>query len=395
MKIEKLYPICKDYVWGGNKLIAEYGKKSKSSICAESWELSLHKDGLTCISNGKTLLEVLTKKEIGENASEFEFFPLLIKLIDARQNLSVQVHPSDSYALKHENSFGKTETWYIVEAEEGAGIYLGFKQDVTKEEYENAIKENRLTDLLNFYEVKAGECYFIPSGTIHAIAKGCLICEIQQNSNLTYRVYDYGRGRELHLEKALAVTNLKKHENKTLSGDNLAISKYFTVKKLSSFTQPLKTDGKTFQCLTCVKGSGEIEGMKICKGNSFFVPANYGEYTLLGDMEIILSEVRKYYIGIDLGGTFIKGGIVDDGGRIVFETKVPTESEKGPLGVTQNIAKLCKILLENCNLTTDDIVGVGMGVPGMIDSQKGEVVYSNNLKWEHFFIAEELKKLII
>ena len=394
MKIEKLYPVCKDYVWGGNKLISEYGKKTNATICAESWELSLHKDGPTCISNGKPLLEVLTKEEIGTNASEFEFFPLLIKLIDARQNLSVQVHPSDSYALKHENSFGKTETWYIVEAEEGAGIYLGFKQDVTKEEYENAIKENRLTDLLNFYEVKAGECYFIPSGTIHAIAKGCLICEIQQNSNLTYRVYDYGRGRELHLEKALAVTNLKKHENKTLSGDNLAISKYFTVKKLSSFTQPLKTDGKTFQCLTCVKGSGEIEGMKICKGDSFFVPANYGEYTLLGDMEIILTEVRKYYIGIDLGGTFIKGGIVDDGGRIVFETKVPTESEKGPFGVTQNIAKLCKILVENCNLTTDDIVGVGMGVPGMIDSQKGEVVYSNNLKWEHFFIAEELKKLI-
>ena len=109
MKIEKLYPVCKDYVWGGNKLISEYGKKTNATICAESWELSLHKDGPTCISNGKSLLEVLTKEEIGTNASEFEFFPLLIKLIDARENLSVQVHPSDSYALKHENSFGKTE----------------------------------------------------------------------------------------------------------------------------------------------------------------------------------------------------------------------------------------------------------------------------------------------
>ena len=105
----------------------------------------------------------------------------------------MQVHPSDAYALKNENSFGKTEMWYIVEADEGAGIYLGFKQDVTQAEYERAIAEHTLTELLNFFEVKAGECYFIPSGTIHAIGKGCLICEIQQNSNLTYRVYDYGR----------------------------------------------------------------------------------------------------------------------------------------------------------------------------------------------------------
>ena len=138
---------------------------------------------------------------------------MLIKFIDAEQNLSVQVHPSDEYALQHENSFGKTEMWYIVEAEEGAGIYLGFNRTVTKEEYEAAIKENRLTELLNFYEVKAGDCYFIPSGTIHAIGKGCLICEIQQNSNLTYRVYDYGRKdkngkeRELHIDKAPRVTN--------------------------------------------------------------------------------------------------------------------------------------------------------------------------------------------
>ena len=394
MKIEKLYPVCKDYVWGGNKLINEYGKKTTAPVCAESWELSLHKDGPTCLASGKTLLEVLTKEELGENVNDFEFFPLLIKLIDAKQNLSIQVHPSDDYALKYENSFGKTETWYIVEADEGAGIYLGFNRDITAEDYEKAIKENKLTELLNFYEVKAGECYFIPSGTVHAIAKGCLICEIQQNSNLTYRVYDYGRGRELHLDKALAVSDLTKHENKTLSGETLAISKYFTVKKLSSFNQPLQTNGKTFQCLTCVKGAGEIEGLKIKKGDSFFVPANYGKYVLSGDMEIILTEVRKYYIGIDLGGTFIKGGIVDDAGSIIFQTKVPTESDKGAFGVTKNIAKLCQILLKNCNLTTNDIVGVGMGVPGMIDSQKGEVVYSNNLNWEHFSIAEELQKII-
>ena len=193
MEISKLYPEYKDYLWGGEKLKTKYGKQTDKTPCAESWELSFHKDGLTRLSNGKTLAETATETDLGTNCKKFPFFPVLIKFIDAKQDLSVQVHPSDEYALKHENSFGKTEMWYIVEAEKGAGIYLGFNRDVTQEEYETAIKENRLTELLNFYDVKAGECYFIPSGTIHAIGKGCLICEIQQNSNLTYRVYDYGR----------------------------------------------------------------------------------------------------------------------------------------------------------------------------------------------------------
>ena len=393
MTISKLYSECKDYVWGGNKLKTNYGKQTDKTPCAESWELSFHKDGLTRLSDGKTLAESATEKDLGENVQGFPFFPVLIKFIDAKENLSVQVHPSDEYALKNENSFGKTEMWYIVEAEEGAGIYLGFNRDVTKEEFERAIKENRLTELLNFYEVKAGECYFIPSGTIHAIGSGCLICEIQQNSNLTYRVYDYGRGRELHIEKALAVTSLKNHENKPVTGDTLGVSKYFHVRKLLIKGEQAQTPCKTFQCLTCVKGQGEIDGQSIQTGDSFFVPAGYGEYTLKGDMEIIMTEIRKYYIGIDLGGTFIKGGIVDDTGRILVKDKVPTESEKGAGRVALNIASLCEKLLESVNMTKNDIVGIGMGVPGMIDSEKGEVVYSNNLNWEHFLIGEETEKL--
>ena len=238
MKIEKLYPVCKDYLWGGEKLKEKYGKVTDKTPCAESWELSFHKDGLTQVASGKTLQEIASAKDFGQRATAFPFFPVLNKFIDAKQDLSVQVHPSDEYALKNENSLGKTEIWYIVEAEKGAGIYLGFNRDVSKEEYERAIAEKRLTELLNFYEVQAGECYFIPSGTIHAIGAGCLICEIQQNSNLTYRVYDYGRKdkngneRELHVEKALRVTSLKKHENKTLQGDMLGVSKYFSVRKL-------------------------------------------------------------------------------------------------------------------------------------------------------------------
>ena len=297
MKIEKLYPECKDYLWGGEKLKTKYGKKTDKTPCAESWELSFHKDGLTRLFSGKTLAESVGEKELGEKAKKFPFFPVLIKFIDAEQNLSVQVHPSDEYALQHENSFGKTEMWYIVEAEEGAGIYLGFNRTVTKEEYEAAIKENRLTELLNFYEVKAGDCYFIPSGTIHAIGKGCLICEIQQNSNLTYRVYDYGRKdkngkeRELHIDKALRVTNLEKFTPIVFS-DCLGKSEYFTVQKFAVDGElALRADESSFTCVTCVSGSGYIGGLEMRRGDSFFVPADFGEYLVTGNCQIILTNI--------------------------------------------------------------------------------------------------------
>ena len=297
MEIRKLIAPCKDYLWGGRKLKDKYGKSSESDVVAESWELSFHKDGKTRLANGKTLEEFAGKEELGENVESFPFFPMLIKFIDAEQNLSVQVHPSDEYALKHENSFGKTEMWYIVEAEEGAGIYLGFNRTVTKEEYQAAIKENRLTELLNFYEVKAGDCYFIPSGTIHAIGKGCLICEIQQNSNLTYRVYDYGRKdkngkeRELHIDKALRVTNLEKFTPIAFS-DCLGKSEYFTVQKFAVDGElALRADESSFACVTCVSGSGYIGGLEMRLGDSFFVPADFGEYLVTGNCQIILTKI--------------------------------------------------------------------------------------------------------
>ena len=297
MNISKLYPEYKDYLWGGEKLKTKYGKQTNKTPCAESWELSFHKDGFTRLANGKTLMDSVTEKDLGENAKKFPFFPVLIKFIDAKENLSVQVHPSDEYALKHENSFGKTEMWYIVEAEQGAGIYLGFNRDITKEEYETAIKENRLTELLNFYEVKAGECYFIPSGTIHAIGKGCLICEIQQNSNLTYRVYDYGRKdkdgktRELHIEKALKVTSLRKFEP-IIFADCLGKCEYFTVEKHEiNGRKEMFVDESSFHCVTCVNGNGFIQDIELQQGDSFFIPANFGGYSLKGKLEIILTKV--------------------------------------------------------------------------------------------------------
>ena len=298
MNIEKLYPECKDYIWGGNKLKEKYGKITDKTPCAESWELSFHKDGLCKLGDGRTLKDAIGEREIGTKAEKFKDFPVLIKFIDAKGDLSVQVHPSDDYALKNENSFGKTEMWYIVEAEAGAGIYLGFNRDTTKEEYEAAIKEKRLTELLNFYEVNSGDCFFIPSGTIHAIGKGCLICEIQQNSNLTYRVYDYGRKdkygneRELHIEKALEVTNLEKFKLTEFKGETLGACEYFTVTKQKTDGQlTFFTDSGSFACVCCTSGRGKIENLDISAGDSFFIPAGYGKYAISGNLEILITKI--------------------------------------------------------------------------------------------------------
>ena len=402
MNIEKLYPEYKAYIWGGERLKEIYKKRTDISPCAESWELSFHPDGLTRIESGETLCSVAGDSELGENVCELGGFPTLVKFIDAKENLSVQVHPSDAYALQNENSLGKTEMWYIVDADEGAGIYLGFKNDVTVEEYSSAIIDGTLTDLLNFYKVKAGDCYFIPAGTVHAIGAGCLICEIQQNSNVTYRVFDYGRKdkngkeRELHVEKALRVSNLKKYEPRFLSGGVLGASKYFTAKKIElDGSMTLSTDKSTFACLTCVAGAGKINGRAVCTGDSFFVPADFGELVIDGRVERILTEIRKYYIGIDLGGTFIKGGIVDDVGNILVQDKIETRRENGASAVAQRIVMLAKSLLESANMSESDVVGLGIGVPGMIDSKNGRVVYSNNLEWKDFAIVDEVSKGIL
>lgn len=298
--VYKLVPEYKDYLWGGEKLKTDYGKQTDKTPCAESWELSLNPHGLTKVEDGKTLAEVLTPEKTGKNCEKFEFFPVLIKFIDAKQNLSVQVHPSDDYALKYENSYGKTESWYIVEAEEGAGIYCGFKRDTNKEDFLQSLASGEVENLLNFIPVKKGDCYFIPSGTVHAIGAGCLILEIQQNSDLTYRVYDYnrrgadGKLRELHVDKAVKVINFNKYEPKLFaSGENPRViteCDYFRSRELvlnGGFTEK---NANSFTCVTVTDGSGEINGEKFIKGDSFFVCADT-EYTLKGTGKVILTCV--------------------------------------------------------------------------------------------------------
>lgn len=184
---------------GGERLKRDWGKQTDLSPLAESWELSCHEAGPSVVASGewagRTLAQVLAAHPqfVGTKAEKAGEFPLLIKLIDAAGPLSVQVHPDDDYAERVEHALGKTEMWYVLDAGEGAGIYYGFKRETTLKEMKAAIESNTLTELLNWVPVKKGECFFIPAGTVHAIGAGLLIAEVQQSSNLTYRVYDYGR----------------------------------------------------------------------------------------------------------------------------------------------------------------------------------------------------------
>jgi len=320
-----LYPMklrapLKDYIWGGTRLKDEFGKKTDLEKVAESWELACHKDGMSVIENGeyagKTLAEYLDiagKDVLGTRGKAFPYFPLLIKLIDAKNDLSVQVHPDNDYAMRVEGEYGKTEMWYIVDAEPGASLLYGFKEKVSKKEFEQHIKDNTLLDICNRVPVKKGDVFFIDSGTLHAIGKGILICEIQQNSNTTYRVYDYGRvgkdgkPRELHVAKALDVTKREKPTRKTepeakldvfegLKGELLAQCQYFTAYHFAlEDSADLEVKEGSFQALTVTDGEMELraaEGtLQLGKGDSAFLPAGMGGYVLKGQGEFILSEV--------------------------------------------------------------------------------------------------------
>lgn len=298
MDVVRLAPFCTDYIWGGNKF-KSWGKKSNKDIIAECWELSFHKDGACLIDSGVNkgfrLKDLATEKDIGEKAAKFPFFPILVKLIDAKDNLSVQVHPSDEYALKNENQFGKTEMWFVLENEPGAWLYVGFKHDVTKEEVERRIKDNTITDVLNKIEVKPGEAYFIPSGTIHAIGKGVTVLEIQQNSNLTYRVYDFGRvgkdgkPRELHVQKALNVLNFQAYKPNPDTSSCLAKCKYFST--YISEDAYLVAPKDSFITLTVIEGHGEINGISAVKGSTFFIPAGK-KADIAGEIKYVYSIIE-------------------------------------------------------------------------------------------------------
>lgn len=298
MSIFKLKPACKDYLWGGERLKKEYGIEYAGEPLAEAWVLSCHPDGLSVIENGEyagtTLKEYLEKNE------KIREFPVLIKLIDAKQDLSIQVHPDDEYAMSHEGQKGKTEMWYILDSTPDAFIYYGFKKEITKEEFEQRIRDNTITEVLNKVRVKKGEAYFIKAGTLHAIGAGCLIAEVQQNSNVTYRVYDYdrvgadGKRRELHIDKALDVTDRRPPEKYIADGDHLASCEYFTtglLKVEEGIPHKITGISDSFRHLLITSGSCTVtdgkEMLPLKKGDSLFITAGTGEVNISGNAEIL------------------------------------------------------------------------------------------------------------
>lgn len=313
-----LKPIGKDYLWGGSRLNDDFAKGIDMAPLAETWECSVHKDGLSIVDSGKykgkTLLEVLNSHP--EYLGRHDELPILVKFIDAKDDLSLQVHPSDEYAFKYENGQrGKSEMWYVVDATKDATIYYGFRDNISKEELKDSLNKGTIEKYLQKVHVNKDDVFFIEAGTVHAIGKGCLIAEIQESSNLTYRLYDYdridvsGNKRELHIQKALDVVNIKRAKEprqpvrimKYIPGsasEFLFRCKYFQVERMLINTERIKSlakiniDETSFQILLCIDGCGlltdeENVNIRFFKGDCIFVPASSGDIYLHGKASLL------------------------------------------------------------------------------------------------------------
>jgi mannose-6-phosphate isomerase len=298
----KFKPIIKELIWGGTKLNTVLGKKTDSDKSGESWELSGVQKNISVVANGflkGNNIQELTEIYMGELVGDKVFekfgieFPLLIKFIDANDKLSIQVHPNDEVALDRHNAYGKTEMWYVLENEEGAELICGFNRDVTQEEYVEHLNNNTLNEILNSEKVQSGDCFFIPAGRIHAIGNGILLAEIQQTSDVTYRVFDYnrkdahGKSRELHTELALDVIDYKAYpQYKTNYTEalnepvELIDCNYFTT-NLIKFDKPVERDYfllDSFVLYIVTEGKFDIfyaegESISAQKGETILIPA--------------------------------------------------------------------------------------------------------------------------
>ena len=325
MSEKKLYPlkfnpILKDKIWGGKKLRDNYNRQTTSDKLGESWELSAYEGDESVVTNGYLagnnlleLIEIYMGDLVGDGIYE-KFglsFPLLFKLIDANDNLSIQVHPNDEVAEERHNSFGKTEMWYVVDADPDGALTIGFKEDCTKETYLSALANDRVGDLLQTVPVKRGDVFFIPAGLVHAIGKGVVVAEIQESSDITYRIYDYkrkdenGNERELHTEQALDVISFTaskqpKTEYKAVLNEitPLVNCEFFTTNILRIDKKIIRNYAKidSFVAYMCLDGNFTInynnEKVVVNKGDTILIPACIDEVELMPDNnEVALMEV--------------------------------------------------------------------------------------------------------
>lgn len=312
-----LKPAFKDYLWGGDRLRSEYHKETDLSPLAESWECSTHPDGtsLALIDQKEIPMTEVLKRHpeiLGTHPRTRDTLPILIKLIDAKKDLSVQVHPDDDYArIQEHGSLGKSEFWYVLEADPGASLVYGFSQDVTEEQIRQGIADGTIRKYLQKVPVKRNDVFFVQAGTVHAIGKGIVIAEIQESSNLTYRLYDYNRRdrngnlRELHIDKALDVLNLHSSAEPVqpmrllnyqpgFASEFLTRCRYFQVERILLNTEAAvsyHTDSTSFEALMCIQGQGVLNGKELRipfrKGDTIFVPADSGSLSLSGKAELL------------------------------------------------------------------------------------------------------------
>ena len=311
----KFEPLLKQTLWGGDKIIPFKHLNETLENVGESWEISGVKDNETIVSEGEykgkslnQLVRELKGKLVGqENYERFgDEFPLLIKFIDARQDLSIQVHPTDEIAHRQGKTRGKTEMWYALESAPGAQLYNGLKQQITPEQYKQMVENDTITDALARYEVNEGDVFFIPAGRIHAIGAGCFVAEIQQTSDVTYRIYDYkrkdkdGNYRELHTQQAsesIDYTVLPNYRTEydlvKNEGVQIAECPYFTT-AVYDLNEPMTLDYSeldSFVILIAVKGEGTItangEEMKLAKGDTILLPATTGEVKIKGTVKFL------------------------------------------------------------------------------------------------------------
>ncbi len=300
----KLKPALKTYVWGGSQLKKMFGRDYGERRISESWEVSAHPDG-TCLTEGGTPFSDYLREHPYAVDPSGSPLPILIKYIDATKQLSVQVHPDDAYAHLHEQDNGKTELWYILSAQEGAGIYCGFREAISKEEFMTRLADGTVEECLNFIPVKRGDCYLIKAGTVHAICAGCVLCEVQQNSNVTYRVFDYNRPdengelRPLHIDKALDVIDFSAFRNESHTGEPvpakggtlrlLTDCGYFRCRELALDGAYGEENPDSFVAVNVIEGEGTIDGMPFSRGDSFFVPCGEN-FALTGRATLILTD---------------------------------------------------------------------------------------------------------
>jgi len=308
----KLKPTFKDYLWGGIRLREEYNKECDYDSIAESWELSAHPAGQSIVDSGRykgmlfgAYLQKIGKECLGWKFQTLKEFPLMIKLIDAKEDLSIQVHPGDEYALLHENEYGKDEMWLVLDCQPDSYVYCGFKRNVTRNEVKEHIENATITEILNKVPLHKGQTLYIPAGVIHAIGKGVLLCEVQQNSNSTYRVYDYdrtdkyGNKRSLDIEKALDVMNYQQFMPKDMVPEEtedkenvIAKSKYFlsSIYQVEDRTDIILTE-ESFLALVVLEGSCTAtckeSQLFLQKGDCVFVPKQEGSLILEGQCEVI------------------------------------------------------------------------------------------------------------